>query len=76
VSKYSIGNLKVVSIIRFFILKNISKNALFYQKGKKLEEARSKKQEARSKKQARKSKKQARKSKKQATKSKKKKRRG
>jgi hypothetical protein len=32
VSKYSIGNLKVVSIIRFFIFKNISKNALFYQK--------------------------------------------
>jgi hypothetical protein len=50
VSKYSIGNLKVVSIIRFFILKNISKNALSYQKGKKWEEARSKQQKARRKK--------------------------
>jgi hypothetical protein len=51
VSKYSIGNLKVVSIIRFFIFKNISKNALFYQKTRsKKQEARSKKQEARSKK--------------------------
>jgi hypothetical protein len=42
VSKYSIGNLKVVSIIRFLILKYISKNALFYQKGQEKQEAKRK----------------------------------